>query len=179
MNQVFSKSVNKENVKVLLVQTANPDLTDIVLDSLIGQYGVKNVTFLRQKGMQGHLKNRQTLTILENKKKSRLKTARQLRKKKFDIVTIILSGENGFWKLKMLPIYCYPTRIMLFDRFGKSTKLSGKNIVKWVIGESEKLSDPLGPLRLLRTVCAPLIFLFLARKYFMNRPGTTNKGYLR
>lgn len=179
MTQGFFKSINKENVKVLLVQTANPDLTDIVLDSLIGQYGVENVTFFRQKGMEGHLKNRQTLTILENGKKSRLKTARQLRKMEFDIVAIILSGEKGFWKLKMFPFFYYPTRTVLFDRFGKCTKLSGKNMMKWVFGDSGNLSDPLGPLRLLRTVCAPVIFLFLAIKYFMNRPGTTTKGHLR
>lgn len=169
MKRFFSDSKIPEDPKVLLVQTANPNLTDIVLDQLIQKYGSENITFYRQRGMENYLKKRPSIKVIENPQKGRLKAARHLRRQKYDLAAMILSGEKGFWKLKTLPFYCNPKSIVLFNRIGESRKFSGQQMIDWILGKNAFSSHSLGYLKMIRLAFAPVIFIFLTTEYLLRR----------
>ena len=101
--------------KVLLIQTANPALTDYALDRVIDIHGLENVTFFKQQGMDIHLKHRNNLRVINNNKKNKAETAKSIRRMKFDLVYGIWSGETGFWKLKLLLFYSDPLLVNIFN----------------------------------------------------------------
>ncbi len=153
--------------KVLLVQTANPDLTSLVLDRLCAVYSPENVTLLQQRGMKPYMRSREGVRILRNVDEKRFTFVKTLRREKYDVVCFIVSGESGFRKLKCLPFLLDPYKIVAYDRQGRSYGLNQKSLIQWIAGEMK--GDDNGPkkLKFARKLLAPFIFMYVAGWYVL------------
>ena len=151
--------------KVLIVQTANPNLTDHIIDALISEFGQDRVALFRQKGMAPYMIKRDGFQIIQNEKGGRLKTARNLKNDLFDIVCFANTDEPGFWKMRLLPFYCNPKSIYIYDRFGKRKEISKREVLSFL---SETIVNPgrISGFSVARILAAPFIFSVFGLKYF-------------
>lgn len=162
--------------RVLVVQTANAILTDRLLDEIIRIHGLPNVTFLRQRNMASYLQERPGLRVMENVNRGRLAFARKLRKEGFDRIISLDSGEPGFWKLKLLPLFCNPWRHTLYDQNGACRPAGAGPMLAAVAGGMLHKDEPARRLRRWRRVLAPILFLWSAVGFGLLRFKRTRRS---
>ena len=144
----------EEPGRVLIVQTCNPNLLDYVIDDALRRWPAAELSVLLQRNMRQHVRLPQRVRALDNPELGQAAFARGLRGQRFDLVAYVSSGEPGFYKLKLLPLYLDPPRLMVYDRHARPTDLGLAGLIGQTLAGIGLAG---GPRRLLRRLLAPLI----------------------
>jgi hypothetical protein len=161
----LKKPTLPEPPSVLLVQTANPDLTMVVLKKLVERFGAKNTTLLFQRNMKSFLTIPSGVHIIENVKADRVDLVKKIRKMNFSLIATIASTDSGFWKLKLLPYVCTPRQIWIFDKNGQG---GAKDWSGFLRGQFSTIAH-YRSLTIFRRAFAPFIFAGLAVRYLLKK----------
>jgi len=153
---------------ILIVQTCNPNLLEYVIKDVKARYPESQLTLFLQLQMREYLSD-ETLAgceVLTNPKAKRNKILRELRKHKYKLVVFALSGEAGFWKLKMLPFALLPAKPLAYDKLARPISLKPKGLLRWT---TESLFAPIQPLvnpkNIFRKIAAVPVALYLTAFY--------------
>jgi hypothetical protein len=168
MRFLFPKTL-PDNPRILLIQTGNPNLTDVILDGLSERYGENAITFFSQRNMSGYLKPRDGIERIENPASNRWNLIAELRRRRFDLIGIVDSGERGFWKLKLLPFVLDPGQFIVFDRSATATAFSFGQMRSLLPGKQETAA---------RRILAPFIGIYLAA-WWLRRRYTPTPGAMK
>jgi len=157
---------------ILVVQTCNPNLFEYVVKDVRKRYPQSKLTLFLQPEMKDYLSSEvsQGCEILVNPKSRRRKVVRELRKHGYKKIAFVLSGEAGYWKLKLLPFLLFPVKPIAYDRHARPISLRPAGIGRWV---AESVFAPIRPLinpkNLFRKVVAVPISIWLVFFYFHQR----------
>jgi len=172
MRFLFAKTEPRTARRVLVVQTANPDLFVYVLRDAREFFPEAEIAALVQKGMDVYLPDPLPADrILNNEPMRRRELIAALRVARYDAVCVIESGETGFWKLKLLPVLLNPPAVWVYDRRAAPRALSLSALLALSAGR-KKGAAFLTPRRL----AAPGIFLDCWRFFRRRRRALSMKG---
>lgn len=155
--------------RILVVQTCNPNLLEYVIKDVKARFSGAHITVLLQPHMKGYLSEEvlANCEILVNPKSKRIKVLRELRRHKYKWVVFTLSGESGFWKLKILPFALFPSKPLAYDRLARLISLKPKGLLRWT---KESLFSPIQPFvnpkNIFRKIAALPVGLYLAAFYW-------------
>jgi hypothetical protein len=153
--------------RVLIVQTANPNLLDHVTRDVLARFPGARTDVLLQRGMRPWIVFHDGVTYLDNADAAgRRALLDALRAARYDVAVTVLSGEAGYWKLKLLPLLIAPTTVRVYDRFARSFPLNVYSFAAYlaeVLGGIAGAANPGGitPRLVLRKLAAPGIALYL------------------
>lgn len=153
---------------ILIVQTCNPNLLEYVIKDVKARYPDSQLTLFLQPQMREYLSDEALAgcEVLVNPKTKKGKILRELKRHGYKIVVFTLSGETGFWKLKMLPFALLPAKPVAYDRLARLISLKPRRVMRWAV---ESLFAPIQPLvnpkNIFRKIAAVPIVLYLAAFY--------------
>lgn len=154
--------------RILVVQTCNPNLLEYVIKDVKARFPESQLTILLQPQMKQYLSDEVLAgcEILVNPKSKRTKILRELRRHRYKCVVFALSGESGFWKLKMLPIALFPSKPLAYDRLARPISLKPTGLARWT---KESLLSPIQPFvnpkNIFRKIAAVPVALYLSAFY--------------
>lgn len=143
------------------------------LKELMDKFGARSVTFLVQRNMRPFLDIPENITSIDNADKDRISFARSLKRNRYDGVCIVQSGEPGFWKLKLLPLYLMPKIFFAYDRHGRLRNYEKGDAIYWIKSIFFSGLSEGSTFYLARTILSPFIFMWLGVRYFLSRSKIT------
>ena len=166
MRFLLARDSDRPVRRVLVVQTANPNLLDHVTRDVRERYPDARVEALLQRGMRPWIVFRDGVTYFDNPEGGRRAFLDRLRAERYDLVVTILSGEPGYWKLKLLPLLIGPGQVRVYDRFARPFALNVYSLAGYVSevgGGIAGAANPGGltPRVVLRKLAAPFLVLYL------------------
>lgn len=108
--------------KVLLIQTCNPNLLEYVVGDASRRWPSADITVLLQRNMRQYVRIGEGLNALDNPESGKRAFAKGLKRERFDLVALTAVRDPGFWKLKLLPLYLNPPRLVIYDRHARHTE---------------------------------------------------------
>ena len=167
MKFLLQRAPEKEAGRVLVVQTCNPNLLDHVTKDVLSRHPGAEVEVLLQRGMRPWIVLQEGVNYLDNPEADRAEMVKRLRRRRYDLVVVTLSGEAGYWKLRLLPFGLDPRQVRVYNRHAQSFVLNVFNVAGYaaqIAGGVAGAANPAGlTIRsLARKLAAPLTALYLA-----------------
>jgi len=130
---------------ILIVQTCNPNLLEYVVKDVKERHPDMKPTLFLQPQMKDYMspETLQGCEVIVNPKSKRRRVIRELRKHGYKRVAFVLSGEPGYWKLKLLPFLLFPARPLAYDRHARPISLKPTGVARWLV---ESVFAPIRPL---------------------------------
>jgi len=171
MKFMFRRRAAADPRSVLLIQTCNPNLLEYVVRDLLDRLPDSKLTVLLQRNMRSYVIERPGVEYLDNPAQGGRAFASTISARRFDLMAFVLSGEAGYWKLKLLPFICDPIRVLVYNRMAQPRELNlfrAGRVLYDMAGSMSGGARP-GPVtgrRALRKLLAPAILTYLALFYW-------------
>lgn len=172
MKFLFSRQNDRQAKRILIVQTCNPNLLDHVTKDVLKEFSHAQVEVLLQRNMREWITFHEGISYFDNPEGDRKELIGKLKEARYDLVVIIVSGEPGYWKLKLLPWVIDPRAVRVYNRLAQWSGLDFFSLGRFladILAGAMGVANPRG-LTLksaLRKLAAPLVFVYLL--YFLRR----------
>jgi hypothetical protein len=170
MSFLFRRLDPAEVRSALVIQTCNHDLFGHVVADARRRFTSARIGVVIQRGMSLYLPPLPVDETWENLRDERSELVGILRKRRFDVVCIVGSGERGFWKLKLLPLLLGAKSVWLYDRHARPKPLSLAQLGDLARGLFGGFSYRLDSRRLLAPVTFWRLWRFYRRRKSLGPP---------